>query len=125
MQGPRTARTRAVNEQVKSNNPLRAGPSEGLWRGRFEAVPRGPRAGAETARAATPEQAEAEKKAAREWVLEQLRAGREVGWRDVQRYFEKEVPEQRMRMVRGETWCRQRIKEAEREHKVLHLAATS
>ncbi|WP_331734900.1 hypothetical protein OG968_35835 (plasmid) [Streptomyces althioticus] len=116
-QGAQEARTRAAKPQVTPNNPP-------LVRGREKAADgaggkqaRAARTlAAETARAATPEQAEAEKRAAREWVLEQLRAGREVGWRDVQRYFEKEIPEQQMRMVRGETWCRQRIKEAEREH---------
>ncbi|KUL73960.1 MULTISPECIES: DUF2637 domain-containing protein [unclassified Streptomyces] len=128
-QGPRAARTHAAKEQVKPNNP----PSV---RGRQKAVDEGgskqSRAAralaSETARAATPEQAEAEKNAAREWVLARLRAGQETGWRDVQRYFEKEVPEKNMRMVRGETWCRARIKEADREHNgdpVLHLAATS
>ncbi|MEW2265929.1 hypothetical protein ACGF5T_33450 [Streptomyces sp. NPDC047853] len=127
--GPRAARTRAANEQVKPNNP----PSvRGRQKGSDEGGSKQSRAArtlaAETARAATPEQAEAEKKAAREWVLARLRADKETGWKDVQRYFEKEVPEQHMRMVRGETWCRQRIKEAEREHNgdpVLHLAATS
>lgn len=129
VQGPRVLRTRTANEQVKSNNP----PSvRGRQKGAGEDGSKQSRAAralaAETARAATPEQAEAEKKAAREWVLARLRADQETGWRDVQRYFEKEVPEQQMRMVRGETWCRQRIKEAEREHKgdaVLRLAATS
>jgi len=128
-QGPRAARTRAANEQVTPNNP----PSvRGRQKGSGEDGSKQSRAArtlaAETARAATPEQAEAEKKAARDWVLARLRADKETGWRDVQRYFEKEVPEEHMRMVRGETWCRQRIKEAEREHNgdpVLHLAATS
>lgn len=127
-QGPRAPRTRAANGQVKPNNP----PSV---RGRQDVIIEGgskqSRAArtlaAETARAATPEQAEAEKKAAREWVLARLRADQETGWKDVRDYFEKDAPEP-MRMVRGETWCRSRIKEAEREHKgdpVLHLAATS
>ncbi|GHB75861.1 hypothetical protein GCM10010331_74630 [Streptomyces xanthochromogenes] len=128
-QSPRAARTRAMNEQVKPNNPPSA-------RGRQKSIDEGAakqgRAvrtlAAETARAATPEQAEAEKQAAREWVLARLRVEHETGWKDVQRYFEKEVPEQRLRVLRGETWCRARIKEAEREHNgdpVLHLAATS
>ncbi|GHI98136.1 hypothetical protein TPA0906_00020 [Streptomyces olivaceus] len=128
-QGPRAPRTRATNEQVKPNTP----PSvRGRQKGAGEGVAKQGRAvrtlAAETARAATPEQAEAEKKAARDWVLARLRAERETGWKDVQRYFENEVPEQRLRVLRGETWCRARIKEAEREHKgdpVLQLAATS
>lgn len=53
-------------------------------------------------------------------MLERLRAGTTPHWRDVQRYFEKEVPEQQMRMVRGETWCRTRIKEAEAEIEAEH-----
>ncbi|OEJ20807.1 hypothetical protein AR457_41795 (plasmid) [Streptomyces agglomeratus] len=128
-QGPRAPHVRTANGQVKPNNPPSA---RGRQKGADEDGSKQARAAralaAETARAATPEQAEAEKKAAREWVLARLRADRETGWRDVQRYFEKEVPEQQMRMVRGGTWCRARIKEAEREHKgdpVLHLAATS
>ncbi|MEU2380371.1 DUF2637 domain-containing protein [Streptomyces misionensis] len=128
-QGPRAARTRAANGQVTPNNPPSA---RGRQKGTGADGSKQPRVArelaAETARAATPEQAEAEKKAAREWVLARLRAGQETSWRDVQRYFEKEVPEQHLRVMRGETWCRQRIKEAEREHNgdpVLHLAATS
>ncbi|MGW3154553.1 hypothetical protein [Streptomyces sp. NPDC001089] len=128
-QGPRAPRTRAANGQVNANNP----PSvRGRQKGTDEGGAKQGRAArtlaAETARAATPEQAEAEKKAARDWVLARLRAEQETGWKDVQRYFEKEVPEQRLRVLRGETWCRARIKEAERERKgdpVLHLAATS
>ncbi|MEH0589830.1 hypothetical protein QA942_39695 [Streptomyces sp. B21-106] len=127
--GPRAPRTRATNEQVKPNNPPSA---RGRQKDADEGASKQARAArtlaAETARAATPEQAEAEKEAAREWVLARLRADQETGWKDVQRYFEKEVPEQRLRVLRGETWCRARIKEAEREHKgdtVLHLAATS
>ncbi|MEU0287508.1 hypothetical protein [Streptomyces sp. NPDC006147] len=128
-QGPRAARTRAANEQVKPNNPPSA---QGRQRGTEKDGSRQSRAArtlaADTARAATPEQAEAEKKAARDWVLARLREEKETGWKDVQRYFEKEVPEQRLRVLRGETWCRARIKEAEREHAggpVMHLAATS
>ncbi|MFD5588788.1 hypothetical protein ACFWII_33910 [Streptomyces sp. NPDC127063] len=128
-QGPHAARTRAANEQVNPNNPPSARGRQKRSGEGASKLSRAVRAlASEKARAATPEQAEAEKKAAREWVLARLRAGRETGWRDVQRYFEKEVPEQHMRMVRGETWCRQRIKEAEREYNgdpVLHLAATS
>ncbi|MEV6425005.1 hypothetical protein [Streptomyces sp. NPDC051662] len=128
-QGPRAARTRTANEQVKPNNPPSA---QGRQKGADGDGSKQSRAArtlaAEVARAATPEQAEAEKKAAREWVLARLSADQQTGWKDVQRYFEKEVPEQRLRVLRGETWCRARIKEAEREHKgdaVLHLAATS
>ncbi|MEW1551306.1 hypothetical protein [Streptomyces tsukubensis] len=128
-QGPRAPRSRAANEQVKPNNPPSA---QGRQKGADEDGRKHSRAArtlaADTARAATPEQAEAEKAAAREWVLARLRADQETGWKDVQRYFEKEVPEQRLRVLRGETWCRARIKEAERAHTgepVLHLAATS
>ncbi|MDX2697158.1 DUF2637 domain-containing protein [Streptomyces ipomoeae] len=128
-QGPHASNTRAKNAQVTPNNP----PSvRGRQKGADEGGAKQSRAAralaAETARAATPEQAEAEKKTAREWVLERLRAGTETGWRDVQRYFAKEIPEEHMRMVRGETWCRQRIKEAEQEHgadPALHLVAKS
>ncbi|MFE9437083.1 DUF2637 domain-containing protein [Streptomyces sp. NPDC006640] len=128
-EGPRAARTRATNDQVTPNNPPSArgrqkgAGGDGSKQGRAVRT-----LAAETARAATPEQAEAEKKAARDWALERLRAGQKTGWKDVQQYFEKEVPEQRLRVLRGETWCRARIKEAEREHKgdpVFHLAASS
>ncbi|MGW5042139.1 hypothetical protein ACWEQK_28680 [Streptomyces parvulus] len=128
-QGPRTPRTRTANGQVKPNNPPSA---RGRQKGAGEGAARQGRAvrtlAAATARAATPEQAEAEKKAARDWVLARLRAEQETGWKDVQHYFENEVPDQRLRVLRGETWCRARIKEAERKHQddpVLHLAATS
>ncbi|POX58867.1 hypothetical protein C3492_35645 [Streptomyces sp. Ru62] len=128
LQGPRAARTRAANEQVKPNNPPSVrGRQKGSDEGRSKQSRVARALAAETARAATPEQAEAEKTAAREWVLARLRAGEDTGWKDVQRYFAKEVPEE-MRVVRGETWCRQRIREAERKHKgdpVLELAATS
>lgn len=50
-----------------------------------------------TARAAVPE----EKDDAREWVTDQMRAGREVGWRELAQ-----------ECGRGETWCRARIREA-------------
>jgi hypothetical protein len=115
--GPQEPRTRAAKSQVTPNNPPPARGREKAAEGAGGKQARAARTlAAETARAATPEQAEAEKRAAREWVLERLRADKETGWRDVQRYFEKEVPEQQMRMVRGETWCRARIKEAEREN---------
>lgn len=116
-QGAQEARTRAAKSQVTPNNPP---PARGREKGDQDGSARQARAArtlaSETARAATPEQAEAAKRAAREYVLERLRADKEVHWRHVQQYFEKEIPEQEMRMVRGETWCRQRIKEAEAEH---------
>lgn len=128
-QGPHASTTRATNAQVTPNNPPSArGRQKGSGEGGAKPS-RGVRTlAAETARAATPEQAEAAKKAAREWVLEQLRAGREIGWKDVQAHFAKDVEDLDMRMVRGETWCRLRIKEAEQEHDAdpaLHLVAKS
>lgn len=109
-----TPRALAEKTQVTPNNPPPVRGREAGSQGGPVKYARGARAlAAEAARAATPEQAEAEKKTAREWVLERLRAGTATHWRDVQGYFEKEVPEQQMRMVRGETWCRTRIKEAE------------
>ncbi|MFD5342306.1 hypothetical protein ACFWJY_00670 [Streptomyces anulatus] len=109
-------RSRTAKPQVTPNNPPSArGREKGIQEGSAKQARPARALAAETARAATPEQAEAEKRAAREWVGEQLRAGTTPHWRDVQRYFEREVPEQQMRMVRGETWCRARIKEAEAE----------
>ncbi|QDN84353.1 DUF2637 domain-containing protein [Streptomyces sp. RLB3-6] len=115
-QGAHAPVTRAANAQVTPNNPPSA-------RGRQKDIGEGgakPSRGvrtlaAETARAATPEQAEAAKRAAREWVLEHLRADREIGWKDVQTYFAKDVEDLHMRMVRGATWCRARIREAKQE----------
>ncbi|WP_328753564.1 hypothetical protein OHT57_47195 (plasmid) [Streptomyces sp. NBC_00285] len=116
-QGSQEPRTRTAKPQVTPNNPPAArGREKGDQDGSAKQARAARTLAAETARAATPEQAEAAKRTAREWVLEQLRAGREVHWKDVQRYFEKEVPELQQRMVRGETWCRTRIKEAEAEH---------
>jgi len=115
-QGPQEARTRAAKSQVTPNNPPAArGREKGVQEGSAKQARAARALAAETARAATPEQAEEAKRAAREFVLERLRADKEVHWRDVQRYFEKEIPEQQMRMQRGETWCRTRIKEAEGE----------
>lgn len=114
-------RTLTAKPQVTPNNPPAArGREKGIQDGSAKQARAARTLAAETARAATPEQAEAEKRTAREWVLEQLRAGRSLHWKDVQRYFEKEVPEQQMRMVRGETWCRTRIKEAEAEIEAEH-----
>lgn len=116
-QAAQEPRTLAAKPQVKPNNPPAArGREKGLQEGSAKQARAARTLAAETARAATPEQAEAEKRTAREWVAERLRAGHEVGWRDVQRYFEKDIPEQHMRVVRGETWCRARIKEAVAEH---------
>ncbi|MEV0580908.1 hypothetical protein [Streptomyces sp. NPDC050392] len=115
-QAAQEPRTRDAKPQVKPNNPPAVrGREKGIQGGSAKQARAARTLASETARAATPEQAEAEKRTARTWVLEQLRAGRTVHWKDVQRYFEKEVPEQQMRMVRGETWCRARIKEAEAE----------
>jgi hypothetical protein len=128
-QSPHAPTTRATNTQVTPNNPPSArGRQKGSGGGGAKPS-RGVRTlAAETARAATPEQADAAKKAAREWVLEQLRADREIGWKDVQTHFAKDVEDLDMRMVRGETWCRQRIAEAKQEHSAdpaLHLVAQS
>ncbi|MFD5899660.1 hypothetical protein [Streptomyces sp. NPDC060366] len=116
-QGAQEARARTAKTQVTPNNPPPArGREKGLQDGFGKQARAARTLAAETARAATPEQAEEAKRTAREWVLERLRAGTTPHWRDVQRYFEKEIPELQQRMVRGETWCRTRIKEAEAEH---------
>ncbi|GAA1376707.1 hypothetical protein ACFPK5_00870 [Streptomyces beijiangensis] len=112
--GSQEPRTSAAKSQVTPNNPPAVrGRERGVQEGSVRQARAARTLAAETARAATPEQAEADKRTAREWVLERLRAGSAPHWRDVQRYFEKEIPELQQRMVRGETWCRTRIKEAE------------
>ncbi|MFE0453133.1 hypothetical protein ACFW2D_17970 [Streptomyces sp. NPDC058914] len=132
-QGPHAPAARAAKAQVTPNKPPSArGRQKGFGENGVKQSRAARTLAAEAARAATPEQAEAEKKAARDWVLGRLRADREIGWKDVQTYFAKEIEDLNMRMVRGETWCRQRIKEAERElakergsDPALHLVASS
>ncbi|MFF3256504.1 hypothetical protein ACFYWP_37235 [Actinacidiphila glaucinigra] len=125
---PHAPGSRAANEQVKPNNPPSAkGREKGTGEAGSGQVRAARAAAAQTARAATPEQAEAEKRAAREWALAQLRAGREeLKWRDIQNYFAKEIPDLQQRVMRGETWCRQRLTEAQAELAAaspLHLVA--
>lgn len=121
--GPHAGGSRPANRQVKPNNPPSArGREKGADEGPAKQVRAAREAAAETARAATAEQADAEKTMARAWALEQLRAGREIGWRDVQKHVARETDG----TLRGETWCRQRLNEAkadgERE-RPLHLVA--
>ncbi|MFF4902579.1 hypothetical protein [Streptomyces sp. NPDC001068] len=129
-QGARGTRTRSANVQVAPNNPPSAQGRQNVARAGGARPSSGVRTlAAEAARAATPEQAEAEKQAAKDWVLARLRANKKTTWQDVRAHFKDEVPVPE-RVVRGETWCRTRIKEAERVHSGddaarLRLAATS
>ncbi|MCT9142425.1 DUF2637 domain-containing protein [Streptomyces violarus] len=111
-QGPHAPASHSANGQVMPNDPPSArGRKKGAGAGGAKPVSAARALAAETARAATPEQAEAEKKAAREWAVEQLRADREIGWRDVQKHISRATDG----TVRGETWCRERLREARAE----------
>ncbi|MEU3189485.1 hypothetical protein ABZ686_02320 [Streptomyces sp. NPDC006992] len=123
-QSPHTARTRAKSSQVAPSYPP---PTQARQKGTEEGAGKQVRAAraaaAEKARAATPEKVEADRKTAREWALEQLRAGREIGWRDVREHFEQEVPEAE-RLVYGETWYRKQLTAAREElERPLHVVA--
>ena len=84
--------------QVPPNNPPAAAkPVKAEPKPRTKHVAAARKAAAHTARASDPE----EQNVAREWVAEQLRAGRDVAWRQLA-----------TESGRGETWCRARIREA-------------
>lgn len=122
-QGPHAARTRAKSVQVAPNTPP---PARGREKATEEGVGKQVRAAREaareTARAATPEQVEADRQRARAWAVAQLRAGREdLRWKDLREHFESaEMPEDE-RLRYGETWYRTQLGAAREEVRPLHV----
>ncbi|WP_432051241.1 hypothetical protein [Streptomyces xiamenensis] len=112
--GAQEARARAEKPQATPNNPpARNGSQNGTEKDGARQVRAARGLAADTARAATPEQAEAEREAARAWVRAQLAAGREPGWRDLQGHLNSDAIPADQRVLRGETWCRTRMREAQ------------
>ncbi|MFI2350364.1 DUF2637 domain-containing protein [Streptomyces sp. NPDC019443] len=95
---PEAERASVEEPLVPPNNPPAAAkPVKAEPKPRTKHVAAARKAAAHTARASDPE----EQNVAREWVAEQLRAGRDVAWRQLA-----------TESGRGETWCRARIREA-------------
>lgn len=123
-QSPHAAPARAKSSQVASSYPPPAkARQEGAEKDGGKQVRAARAAAAETARAATPEKVEEDRKSAREWALTELRAGRELAWKDLRDHFEEEVPEAD-RLVYGETWYRKQLTAAREDlDRPLHAVA--
>lgn len=124
---PHAAPTRAKSSQVAPSYPP---PAQARQKGAEKDGAKQVRAArtlaADTARKATPEQAEADRQTARAWAVERLREGAELGWRDIQQHFAQELPEgERLsRSDYGETWCRKQLTAAREElERPLHVVA--
>ncbi|MGK4586034.1 DUF2637 domain-containing protein [Kitasatospora sp. HPMI-4] len=112
-QAPRPAQ-QAEKPQVAANKPpaVRA-PQVAAQDPRPKQVKAARTLAAETARAATPEEAEKEKESAREWLRARRAEGANPGWKGLSE-----------ETSRGETWCRARLREVEAEQPAgpsLHL----
>jgi hypothetical protein len=120
--GPHAGCTRSKSAQVApSYPPLTKGRQKGTEKSGGKQVRAARALAAHTARAATPERVEADRSTVRAWASEQLRAGAELGWRDLQQHFESEVPEGE-RLTYGETWYRKQLTAAREDlDRPLHV----